>query len=321
MTEKKNNIVKVFRFFTFFLILTALIIGWVNLSKAATIKYVGMTTEEQIKTSFHQALSDDYDCYIIGGSKLYRGINPDYLSESSYNFSHDNDNYNQTYYKLLYLDKNGVTMDTLIIDTEYFKFSSMSDTRNYVYNDLLGDDYTADYSDEAEDVSEPIIEQVENISKKVNDDIINVFQKRYDYVHKYLRSQKAQNVNYLKSNGQYIVYGAASPDDTIKRNTGFLDIQVAYFEKIIEFCKENNINLYIVMLPVRESELSNYTDAYIEEFNTFIRSEIEGTSFRYLNFSKLEYYQDYKKYVDICHFKQDTADEFTQFLNEDIFDS
>ena len=65
----------------------------------------GPSTKQQISTSFRNALKQDYDILILGNSRTYRGINPDLLAMKCYNFSHDNDSYNQSYYKLLYLIK------------------------------------------------------------------------------------------------------------------------------------------------------------------------------------------------------------------------
>ena len=50
------------------------------------------------------------------------------------------------YYKLQYLLDNGCKVDTLVIGTDYFQFSVFSDSRNYVYDGLLGNDYLRDYN-------------------------------------------------------------------------------------------------------------------------------------------------------------------------------
>ena len=65
----------------------------------------------------------------------------------AYNFSHDNDSYNQMYYKLLFLEKKDKKIDYLVIGTDYFQFSVYGDSRNYIYDRLFGLDYMKDYND------------------------------------------------------------------------------------------------------------------------------------------------------------------------------
>ena len=61
-------------------------------------------TAEQIKMSFENSIADNYNCYFLGNSRIYRNINPEMMTTvKAYNFGHDNDSYNQMYYKLLYL--------------------------------------------------------------------------------------------------------------------------------------------------------------------------------------------------------------------------
>ena len=115
-------------------IISVLIIAYCYLSTYTSTKYYGPNTAQQIKTSFENAVKEDYDCYILGNSRIYRGINPDRLEKvHAYNFAHDNDTYNQMYYKLVYLLKNNSNIDTVILGTDYFQFSFFSNTRNYIY--------------------------------------------------------------------------------------------------------------------------------------------------------------------------------------------
>ena len=109
-------------------------------------RFWGPNTRNQIEMSFKNALSSEASCWFLGNSRIYR-INPDMIENGHwYNFAHDNDSYNQMYYKLQYLLDNGCKVDTLVIGTDYFQFSVFSDSRNYVYDGLLGNDYLRDYN-------------------------------------------------------------------------------------------------------------------------------------------------------------------------------
>lgn len=62
---------------------------------------LGISTSEQITRTFSSAEKTNYQMLIVGSSLLYRGINPDSITcIKSYNASHDNDSYNQFYYKI-----------------------------------------------------------------------------------------------------------------------------------------------------------------------------------------------------------------------------
>lgn len=101
------------------LLITSVWIGaYCEIATVSSLKYQGPNTAEQIKMSFENSVKVEYDCYFLGNSRVYRGINPDKItSVNSYNFAHNNDSYNQMYYKLLYLLNAGKQIDCLIIGT------------------------------------------------------------------------------------------------------------------------------------------------------------------------------------------------------------
>ena len=74
------------------------------------LKHFGkISTQDQLEISFNNVLQKKFDLLMLGNSRIYRGLNPDKFSIDSYNFSHDNDSYNQLYYKLKYHIKKYLT--------------------------------------------------------------------------------------------------------------------------------------------------------------------------------------------------------------------
>ena len=129
------------------LIAIAIVVLIFHYSDRLAESFYGPNTRSQIEMSFDNALKSKATCWFLGNSRIYR-LNPDVIENGHwYNFAHDNDSYNQMYYKLQYLLNNGCEVDTLVIGTDYFQFSVFSDTRNYVYDGLLGEDYVRDYND------------------------------------------------------------------------------------------------------------------------------------------------------------------------------
>lgn len=270
--------------------------------------YYGASTEEQIRMDFNNAIADEYNCYFLGNSRIYRGINPDvFVSVNAYNFAHDNDSYNQMYYKLLYLMENNKPIEYLIIGTDYFQFSVLSDSRNYIYSSLFPKEYINDYKEKSwietqEDYYTRLWTNKQNTLVLLHRDIPTV-------------------VNYQKENGQYITNGNANPNSYIDRDYSVLDVQYKYFQRIISLCEENDIKLYIIMPPLWEGETSSHTDQEREKFNLMIRNELSKTPYanNYINYSEENGLSSYQDFIDVTHLKPESADEYSAYINEKIF--
>jgi hypothetical protein len=250
----------------------------------------GPSTESQIKKSFENVIKADFDILILGNSRIYRGVNPD-LIPNSYNFSHDNDSYNQIYYKLIYLQENEKKFKHLVLGVDYFQFNIYSDTRNYVYKNYLNNDYLKDYKKEDFNISSYI-----------------------DLTRNKLKGMKLSKVDaYMKDNGQYILPGLSTPQDSVNRSSKRLQFQVEYFEEILKYCESNNIQVFMVMPPVRRNELNNYTEEELKNFDAFI-DKYTSSRTKYFNFSIDEDFSD-KDFTDITHLNELSADRFSEKLN------
>lgn len=261
----------------------------------------GPSTKDQITYSFENASNLEYELLILGNSRTYRGINPERLSIKSFNFSHDNDSYNQIYYKLKYLIDIEKDIKYLILGVDYFQFSFKSDTRNYVYADFLDSKYMDDFEESS------------------------VFVKNMDYYFNNINPKKIlslypkENKPFLRQNGQYIKTGFAKETDTITRDMNRLEFQIKYFVKTLSLCSNKNIKVFMVNLPTRQNELKSYTNNEIDEFDNFIKSYVDNKYVFYLNFSTLEGFTT-EDYTDITHFNEKAANRFTELLNIKILE-
>ena len=70
------------------------------------------------------------------------------ISAYTYNFAHDNDSYNQQYFKLVYCIKECPNLKEVVISYDYHSFSNFSNTRNYVYYSYFPKAYRDDYRDD-----------------------------------------------------------------------------------------------------------------------------------------------------------------------------
>lgn len=276
-----------------------------HLEDRLAVKLYGPNTKTQITESFDNALKSNASNWILGNSRVYRGLNPDVMGKSWYNFAHDNDSYNQMYYKLKYLLDNNCKIDTLIIGTDYFQFSIFANTRNYVYDNLLGSDYISDYNKFC------LKEYIDNL-KRV---IVTKQGLLYDISLNINKLNQNRELPYIRNNGQYINdTGTAKEDDFVDRDTTMLDIQKQYYEKILSACSKNKIKVVVLMMPIRDNEMKCYSTSFTERFDDYIHSTLKTNGYEgrnYINLSGLNEFKDYHLYTDITHLNSKAADGFT----------
>jgi hypothetical protein len=295
------------------LIVVLLITVYNHLASVSSIKYNGASTADQINMSFKNAISDKYNCYFLGNSRIYRDINPElFTTVKSYNFAHDNDSYNQMYYKFLYLLDHDEQIDYLIIGTDYFQFSFLSDTRNYIYSRLFPEEYLADYENTS------WLESKEAYYTRLWTNKQNAILSCIQYI---LKRPEPEKINYQKENGQYVVNGEADPNARIDRDYSILDVQYDYFIKIIELCEKENIQLFVIMPPLWEGETESHSAQERREFNNMINDALSRTNYRdnYINYSEEMGLSSYQDFIDVTHLKPAAADTFSQYINDRVF--
>lgn len=291
----------IFKFMAFIIVFFVIFKLFLGVTEEKLLKVSGPSTKMQIEQSFKDVLEDEYDMIILGNSRIYRGINPDMFCIKTYNFSHDNDTYNQMYYKLLYLEKEEKLPKVVLLGTDYFQFSFISDTRNYVYKSLFDKRYINDYS----------FDFNEYMNNRMT-----VLQENLLLRWKSLFEQENVNRPYLKGNGQFILPGTGSERKPLNRESVMLDIQKEYFEKIVDYCRDKNIKVIVVMPPLKEKELKLYKKADLKEFNQYISKSI-GDDGIYLNFTSDDRF-NINDFRDRTHLSKEGADKFSKILWEKI---
>jgi hypothetical protein len=314
-------------------IMSVTLAGYTRLNTTATTIYLGGSTEERIDKSFKNAIENNYNCFFLGNSRVYRNINPDkFTSVNAYNFGHDNDTFNQMYYKLRYLVDNDVKIDYLIIEADYFSFSYFSESRKDIYAKYFDDAFLEDYnnyninagdSDDNNDDVDDESNDNESYYQKFKEFIINKLERLQfglPYCLYYLTGN-TEMITDQKDNGQYIAHEKATDYVTVDRDYSVLPIQYNYYEKIIELCETKGIDLYVVMAPLQQGETASHTDSEREEFNDMITKSLEGTPFEghYINHSKENGLTSYTEFTDGTHLNATAADRYSEWLNSRIF--
>lgn len=278
---------------------------------------MGPPTKEQIRESFENALARKYDLLILGSSRPYRGINPDKLSVPAYNFSHDNDSFNQAFYKLKYLQEQGIKPKYLVLGVDYFSFSFLSDTRNYAYAKYLDAAYLEDFVKE----EGTFFDRAHAFDAKFNAYMgLNFTATVPQFLAgllKIVTNKNAENLPYLKESGQYIVFGQAKPKDVTQSKAEILPIQEKYFERLLQACRQNNIQVVMVMLPSRPNELNSFKPEEKEKINQIYQTAAKENNFVYLNYATDSRFT-MSDFTDITHLNREAADRFTTILDQDL---
>lgn len=276
----------------------------------------GITMENQIKQQFSVVQEHTFDTIVLGNSRLYRGINPELLDTDCYNFAFDNDNFLECYFKLKYLDSIQRLPKQVILGVDYFEFSFVSAGMQSTYDLYFEKEY------------DEIIANCQNLSfgnAKVNIDtkinkllnslfISNYYNSLSYFYNRFIK--KDLRVSYVSDRGQYCIYPqpTASVGDFLTRSSDVMEEQKIAYQNIISFCKDNDIKIVLVMLPLRDIELDCYTSETKAKFDSLFSSD---TEIKYVNYSKLENFT-ILDFMDDTHLNLVGADKFSKVLNEDI---
>lgn len=264
-----------------------------------------MSTAKQIQLQYKnlEAVKDSVTTIVFGNSRLYRGINPYKLSGFAYNMSHDNDTYNQMYYKIKQAIAECPNLHTIIIGYDFFQFSFLSDTRNYVYCQYLPEDYLKDYDFSLIPINvQPYMHFVRNNKNY------------FSQLHRALITKESKGK--LSARGQYTYESKATPNDMVKRNSNILPVQDYYFNKIVSLLGNTKYDVFFVTMPIRNNEYNSYTAETIDYFQKKIEKVCSSyENIEYLDDSRNNQFINYKLYTDITHFNSQAANIYTQHID------
>lgn len=272
--------------------------------------------EHQFEVQYKNAILNDYNTLILGNSRIQNGINPDLLSLKSFNFAFMSDSYDVIYSKIKYIVKEkGLKFRYIILGTDYFQFSYTSESKN-PFKDYLSDNEI--YSENKQEVKKEIF--TKELDKKFNVNMIQNFTGPFNIILKSLKGIIGKDITIAvqKENGQLAVKEAPLGNQPIFRDPTKLDSEVWYFEKILEYSKNNNIIIFLIIPPTTKEELQNYNDKEKINFDNFIGNYMNKyQNLKFLDYSVSNDFQ-LNDYIDMTHLNNDGADKFTKILDKDF---
>lgn len=282
---------------------------------------------DQISQSFDKVLTQPNEILIMGNSRTYRGLNPEFISPRCYNFSFDNETFFEQYYKLKYLEQQSITPELLILGVDYFEFSFLSLAMRNSYMPYFDTRYSIELDSLSQSGNQFEFGESENVDDFVNKKMSAVFgrgaSQYLSYVYRQLKEDTLM-YPYLKDNGQYIINPVPKAQDGefLTRSSAVNDYQKDKFEQIVTYCKENKIKLLLLMPPCRDIELQCYTETFKDSLNNYFHSFEDKDNIWYLNLSEQHPYTT-ADFMDDTHLTPLAADRFSyeiqQYINNEIY--
>lgn len=266
------------------------------------------------------------DLAFVGPSYVYRGVNPSISDEktslNTFNLGTSSQKPVDSYFmikeayrvhkiKYVVLD---VSLD-FYIDSSY---SSQNTSTYLIYDRMESSDVKTEYFMNAFDFDEypkafcksshysvySFSQLTSNVKYKFSEDYDNFVAPSYD-------NEWYGSKGFVDSLGEYTEGNEISAIDV-----KFVEENLDYLQKIIDFCKENNIKLIAVTSPKTADYLKQYPD-YESHISTFDKLFKDNGIF-YTDTNRTEEFKKYDNscFIDIGHLNSKGAEIYTNYLSE-----
>ena len=111
-----------------------------------------------------------------------------------------------------------------------------------------------------------------------------------------------------------IVFSLSQKQKSVIFSREVMNEQKTAYDKIILFCKENNIKIIQLMLPLRDIELNCYTLETKEKFDNLF---ITNVSAKYISYASESDFT-ISDFMYDTHLNLNGSDKFTKLLNTDL---
>lgn len=289
-----------------------------------------LKTHYQLKQNFFEGQKNEIEILSLGSSNAYYGINPQYFSCPGFNFAY---NGQSPYYDLKLIEKYSNELPKLklvIIPAIFFTVGlNLSDPKNGNYWRLFFYKHYYQFKNE-----NTLLTYSEILIKEFDPRNFSLIAVHRDNIYTHIKNHFSGLIDAIpEKSGWYDSSTAPLPDlsknigpDGAKAHSITYDedtaiVNLANWQKLINFLKQRGIDVVIIRVPEHESYLKNLDKNKNEHFTNGIKSLAFANGIRYLDYSADNrfYLTDYIYYVD--HLNPKGAKKFSEIINHDFIET
>jgi hypothetical protein len=260
---------------------------------------------------------DSIKILVLGSSHAHYGINPDYFFLNGYNFSNISQSPDLDYELLKKYGSELKNMEYVIMPVSYFSlFSSLSAgaedwrIKNYIlYYGIIPDKSSL---------------SIKNLFELTNGTILSNIKRIYQFYKKKTNlitvSDRGFGMNYNSSiKNDMEETGKAAALRHTKTDMKFFDYNKSIIEKIIEWCKNRNINLIFITLPAFYTYRERLNENQLNVIINYMNSIANNDGVYYYNLLDEDSFLE-DDFFDADHLNEIGAKKLTKKIN-DIIDN
>lgn len=244
---------------------------------------------------------ENVDMIFLGSSRTYRGIDTPNISKNInknvFNIAYENANYLTSYHLLKEICKEN-SLETLLLEVSMTNFTREDSTEDiYIYK-MLTEENQKQFAKaiNLEYNNSILLEFTNHLNNFSNGRFANNVKLKFSKFEKIGDTINNQNSKYM---GNGFLYSNASAKGELSLPSSYLngkalwqdnfakEKQIEYFYNILEFCKEENIEVVLYSPPYPYDVSSDFVEDF-NNFDNFVNETIKDYDLKYLDFSKVK---------------------------------
>lgn len=232
------------------------IFGLITIAIFAILEYAvrQQPNEFKMKNDYMVTNADAIKTLLVGHSGMLRGLDPDYMSDSTYNSAIDNQSMEYSAFIVRHYAPMMKNLKTIVLSCNYLDVYFHMTNKISCYQIYMDGDLCPWYSTYN-------FECLGN-SRRFCSKVINLFYKPNNFSFKengYLENSESKIVSDIIGNGSLMI-SSTNKQDSNPSNSEKFDNNIKALREIAEYCKNNNITLCLVSTP----SCSSYNEGMIK---------------------------------------------------------
>lgn len=270
------------------------------------------------KYEWMQNNAEDVEILILGSSQAMYGIRPDYMAGKAFNLAFESQVVAYDYFLVKKFSSKYKKLKTIILPISYFtlfyRFEDLDSwwkcRYHHIYMDCNYHPYSLKYNFELSHYPSAMKKLKSYIGRTLRNQNHNIIDK-YGWGNTYLFSKR--NTHDITDTQKVL--------STIKWQTAndwtHIDEIVSSLNNIINFCKSNHIDLFLITPPAWHTYYDNLDIRQYTKMHQLIDSVRLANDLQYFDYLKDKRFT-FDDFYDNSHLNEEGAIKFTKILDEDI---